>query len=126
MSIVYSGLNHPLRVPLAAEVHSRPSLHLLAPESLTHLAVYLQPDATANGGNAIVQHEILLALCAHFGVAGPGSEAKYFFHDFGRFRIKWECHTEFATYTFAESHEHNLDLGLAFERVPLSLSLIHI
>ncbi len=120
MSIVYSGLNHPLRVPLAAEVHSRPSLHLLAPESLTHLAVYLQPDANANGGNAIVQHEILLALCAHFGVAGPGSEAKYFFHDFGRFRIKWECHTEFATYTFAESHEHNLDLGLAFERVPLS------
>lgn len=120
MSIVYSSLNHPLRVPLAAEVHSRPSLHLLAPESLTHLAVYLRADANAHGDNAMTQHEILLALCAHFGVAGPGVGAKYFFHDFGRFRVKWECHTEFATYTFAQSHEDNLDLCPAFERVPLS------
>jgi uncharacterized membrane-anchored protein len=120
MSIVYSSLNHPLRVPLAAEVHSRPFLRLLAPESLTHLAVYLRADGSAHGGNASAQHEILLGLCAHFGVAGPALDAKYFFHDFGRFRIKWESHTEFATYTFAESHEQNLDLGPAFERVPLS------
>lgn len=120
MSIVYSSLNHPLRVPLAAEVHSRPFLRLLAPESLTHLAVYLRADANAHGDNTMAQHEILLALCAHFGVAGPGIEAKYFFHDFGRFRVKWECHTEFATYTFAQSHEDNPDLGAAFERAPLS------
>jgi hypothetical protein len=32
----------------------------------------------------------------------PHAQARYFFHDFGRFRLKWECHTEFATYTFVE------------------------
>ncbi|MGZ3240352.1 MAG: DUF3422 family protein, partial [Burkholderiaceae bacterium] len=120
MSIVYSRLNHPLRIPLAAEAHSRPFMRLTAPESLTHLAVCLSANADMYGDNTISQHQLLLALCAHFGVVGPGEDAKYFFHDFGRFRVKWECHTEFATYTFAQSHEENLDIPIAFERVPLS------
>ena len=44
MSLAYPGLNHPLRIPLAAEVHSRPSLRLSDRESLTHLAVYAHDD----------------------------------------------------------------------------------
>ncbi|GAB3546467.1 DUF3422 domain-containing protein [Noviherbaspirillum agri] len=119
MPIVYSSLNHALRVPLAAEVHSRPYLRLDAPESLTHLAVYARDDATSNFSNAAIQHSTLAALCAHFGVTAPGPEAKYFFHNFGRFRLKWECHTEFATYTFAERHDAALPPAEAFERVPL-------
>lgn len=119
MTIIHSTLNHALRVPLAAEIHSRPFLHLDAPESLTHMAVYARDDAKPNTSNALLQHATLSALCAHFGVSAPGPEAKYFFHDFGRFRLKWECHTEFATYTFAERHEENLPLAEAFERVPL-------
>lgn len=113
MAIVYSSLNHVLRVPLAAEVHSRPFLRLNAPESLTYLAVY------ARNGNAASQHEMLAALCAHFGVTAPGHDAKYFYHDFGHFRLKWECHTEFATYTFAQRHQDKLTLANAFTRVPL-------
>lgn len=119
MAIVYSSLNHALRVPLAAEVHSRPFLRLGAPESLTHLAVYARDEMQSGGNNAIFQHAILSALCAHFGVTAPVSDAKYFFHDFGRFRLKWECHTEFATYTFAQCHEEDLALEDAFDRVPL-------
>lgn len=119
MSIAYSSLNHPLRVPLAAEVHSRPFLRLAAPESLTHLAVYAREDTDAHADNSLIQHETLLALCAHFGVAGPALDAKYFYHDFGRFRVKWECHTEFATYTFAQSHEESPELEDAFAQVPL-------
>lgn len=120
MSIVYSSLNHPLRVPLAAEVHSRPFLRLVTPESLTHLAVvHARENAIGHNDDAGSQHEMLMALCAHFGVAGPGPEAKYFFHDFGRFRLKWESHTEFTTYTFAESHEESLPISSAFERMPL-------
>ncbi|KIF80721.1 DUF3422 family protein [Noviherbaspirillum autotrophicum] len=119
MAIVYSKLNHALRVPLAAEVHSRPYLRLDAPESLTHLAVYARDQGQSGGNNAVVQHALLSSLCAHFGVTAPVSDAKYFFHDFGRFRLKWECHTEFATYTFAQRHEADLPLAEAFERVPL-------
>ncbi|MDB5761779.1 MAG: hypothetical protein JWQ21_774 [Herminiimonas sp.] len=119
MSIVYSRLNHPLRVPLAAEVHSRPFLRLDAPESLTHLAVYSRENTNAHSDDSASRHQFLSALCTHFGVAAPGPEAKYFFHDFGRFRLKWECHTEFATYTFAERHETSLPVGNAFQRAPL-------
>lgn len=116
--MIYSSLNHALRVPLAAEVHSRPFLRLDAPESLSHLAVYAR-DIDPNASNSAAQHATLMALCRHFGVSAPGPDAKYFFHDFGRFRLKWECHTEFATYTFAERHEEHLPLAEAFERVPL-------
>ena len=103
MSIAYSKLNHPMRVPLAAEVHSRPSLRLRAPETLTHLAIFARNDARLGGDNLLTQQVILGAFCRHFGVASPAGDAKYFFHDFGRFRLKWECHTEFATYTFVEN-----------------------
>lgn len=120
MSIVYSSLNHPLRVPLAAEVHSRPFMRLSAPESLTHLAVYAHADTNVYSDISVMQHETLQAFCGHFGVAGPGVDAKYFFHDFGRFRLKWECHTEFATYTFAQSQEAEADITTAFERAPLT------
>jgi uncharacterized membrane-anchored protein len=119
MSIATTSLNHPLRVPLAAEIHSRPFLRLSAPESLTHLAVYTRADTDAHADQTASQHLMLHALCAHFGVAPPAAPAKYFFHDFGRFRLKWECHTEFATYTFAQSREPDLALDAAFDQVPL-------
>jgi uncharacterized membrane-anchored protein len=119
MTHTYSSLNHPLRVPLAAEVHSRPFLRLDAPETLTHMAVYARHDAGPDTSDVTSQHAMLVALCTHFGVAAPGPDAKYFFHDFGRFRLKWECHTEFATFTFAERHDENFPLADAFARVPL-------
>jgi uncharacterized membrane-anchored protein len=118
MTIIYSSLNHALRVPLAAEVHSRPFLRLEAPESLTHIAVYTRDEGDPTTSNASVQHAFLAALCTHFGVTPPLQEAKYFFHDFGRFRLKWECHTEFATFTFAGRQEAG-SVAEAFERVPL-------
>lgn len=117
MAIVYSSLNHHLRVPLAAEVHSRPFLLLEAPESLTHLAVCSNGAESAKG--VVSQHALLASLCGHFGVMPPVPEAKYFFHDFGFFRLKWECHTEFATYTFARRRDQRDDLQTAFDRVPL-------
>ena len=114
MSIAHSSLNHTLRIPLAAEVHSRPSLRLTGPETLTHLAVY-----SGGAGHAAFQHELLAALCQHFGVAGPTLDAKYFFHDFGAFRLQWESHTEFATYTFAEARRAVESPDHAFDQVAL-------
>lgn len=112
------NLNHTLRIPLAAEIHSRPSLRLSGAETLTHLAVYLRGEDGAAAGNAH-QHAILAALCQHFGVAGPHLDARYFFHDFGSFRLQWESHTEFATFTFAEHHAEAPAPAAAFEQVPL-------
>jgi uncharacterized membrane-anchored protein len=119
MPILFSSLNHAMRVPLAAEIHSRPFLRLDAPESLTHLAVYARDPADPGMPAGGTQHGLLAALCKHFGVSAPTPDAKYFFHDFGRFRLKWECHTEFASYTFAATHVESLPPDLAFEHVPV-------
>lgn len=99
MPIVFSTLNHPLRVPLAAELHSRPPIRLNAPEKITHLAIHGRNEPLSAGDKLGLQSALLGEFCAHFGVPAPGGHAKYFFHDFGRFRLKWECHTEFASYT---------------------------
>lgn len=113
-------MNHPLRVTLAAEVHSRPPLQLAEFESVSHLAVYLGDNAGSGlPDSALTQHGILLALCVHFGVSGPIEGAKYFFHDFSSFRLKWECHTEFSTYTFSHLSEANLSIAEAFGKMPL-------
>ena len=117
--MIFSSLNHALRVPLAAEVHSRPFLHLHGPEAITHLAVYAGNGIPAGGANSGIQHALLADLCTHFGVAAPALEAKFFFHDFGRFRLKWECHTEFATYTFSQRQDAAPAIENAFDRMPL-------
>jgi uncharacterized membrane-anchored protein len=119
MSTIYSNLSHKLRIPLAAEIHSRPFLQLEAPEVVSHLAVYGRNDLEDGGSGAAVQNRLLASLCSHFGVAPPAATSKYFFHDFGRFRLKWECHTEFATYTFAERREEHGTEAEAFARAPL-------
>ena len=119
MSIAHSSLNHYLRIPLAAEVHSRPSLRLSGTETLTHLAVYSGGDPNATTSHNGFQHELLSELCLYWGVAGPHLDAKYFFHDFGAFRLQWEAHTEFATFTFAEQRPEAATLEHAFDQVPL-------
>lgn len=113
-------LNHCDRVALSAEIHSRPFLSLTAPELISHLAVY--PRDKSETGIAIQQqqHALLLALCSHFAVTAPAPEAKHFYFDFGPFRLKWESHTEFATYTFAQHQELPLSLEQALVQMPIT------
>jgi uncharacterized membrane-anchored protein len=119
MTTAYPSLSHPQRIPLAAEVHSRPFLRLSAPEAVTHLAVYRAGDASKRSSHGQKQHALLAQLCAHFGVAPPDVTASHFYHDFGRLRLKWERHTEFATFTFIEKLPEDLTVQGAFKRVPL-------
>lgn len=118
MSIVYPTLNHPLRVPLAAEFHSRPPIRLEAPEKITHLAVHGRNEPQAPADRLGLQSALLAELCAYFGVPAPAGNAKYFFHDFGRFRLKWECHTEFASYTVVSATSPLTALAAPFSSMP--------
>jgi uncharacterized membrane-anchored protein len=117
MAIVFPTLNHPLRVPLSAEIHSRPPIRLEAPERITHLGIFgrNEPDENQSVG---VQTQLLADLCIHYGVTPPVVEAKYFFHDFGRFRLKWEGHSEFASFTFVSSVHGDLKSESFFDRMP--------
>lgn len=90
------SLNHPQRLALASEIHSRPFMAIAAPARISHLAIHC-------GDGQERYARLLESFCARFGVAGPKRGAQHYVHDFGHFRLKWECHTEFATFTFVES-----------------------
>ncbi len=106
-------LNHPSRLALAAEIHSRPFVLMEGPAHVSHIAVFAQEMTGAS------HHQLLANLCERFGVAAPVVSAGHFFHDFGGFRLKWEHHTEFSTYTFiADKAEAGPDAGTAIRHVP--------
>ncbi|WP_083917650.1 DUF3422 family protein [Uliginosibacterium gangwonense] len=89
-------LNHPWRVSLSSEIHSRPFMDIAAPVEVSHLAILCDADIERH-------HTLLASLCQHFGVAPPEKGHQNFSHDFGDFQLKWENHTEFSSYTLARS-----------------------
>lgn len=90
------ALNHSLREPMIRELHSRPFLKLKAPCRLAFLALKPEEDGTHTPHSA---REQLLAFLDRFGVAHPKDGAVYYFVDLGGMILKWENHSEFATYT---------------------------
>ena len=109
---LFESLNHPLRRSLAAEAHARPFMRFEAPARITHLAVFSEDHKNRHG-------ETLAALCQHFGSAAPEPGARHFSHDFGHFKLKWEHHTEFCTYTFLTSSFNAEDLhDLPIRHIP--------
>jgi uncharacterized membrane-anchored protein len=81
------------RRELSREVHARPFVRLHAPERATHLAMQTGED----GAEADIAH--LHDLCARYDVAPPPTDVNHAILDFGDFRMKWERHTEFCSYT---------------------------
>jgi uncharacterized membrane-anchored protein len=85
--------DHTLREALTAELHARPFAPLAAPERVSHLAML------STGGSA-ADHAHLADLCRGHGVTPPPADATHALIDLGRFRVKWERHGEFCTWTF--------------------------
>ncbi|HHL45846.1 MAG TPA: DUF3422 domain-containing protein [Gammaproteobacteria bacterium] len=86
--------NYPQRYQLHNEVHARPFIALRSPERATHLAILLNAEQKAR------EPQILAALCERYVHLPPSADADHFNADFGTFRLRWERHTEFSTYTF--------------------------
>ncbi len=86
--------DHPLRVELCNELHTRPFTQLTGPETITHLGM-LTNEETAEDERAHVG-----LLCQRFNVTAPPPGTKHFMADMGHFFMVWERHTEFSTYTF--------------------------
>lgn len=92
--------NHPQRISLASEAHSRPFMAIDAPAQVTHIGVFSDEQLDCHP-------RLLASLCTHFGVAAPEPSAKHFSHDFGAFRLRWENHTEFSSYIFIVAEKLN-------------------
>ena len=89
--------DHPLRFMLANELHARPFPQVELPAQVAYLAI--KPETDAARRDRALDRAHLLALLDRFGVAHPAPDATHHFADLGRFRLKWESHTEFVTYT---------------------------
>jgi uncharacterized membrane-anchored protein len=93
---VLPGTPHPLREQLINELHARPFEPLAPPARASHLAVITGESVET----ARDQHLHFVRLCARYDVAPPAEDAKHFVQGLGPFRVRWERHTEFSTYTF--------------------------
>ncbi len=102
---------HAQRRALAGEVHARPYEALEAPVRASRLAlVHATPDEErAHLGRLLVTH----------GAEPPGTGANYFIRDLGGFRLRWERHGEFSTYTFVRDDPFEVPFhGSALDLVP--------
>jgi len=85
---------HPQRDRLLAEAHARPATPLPAPAWATRIAA-LSGETSVDDDRA---H--MAALCRMIGAAEPGPTARWCVLDANAWRLRWERHTEFSTWTF--------------------------
>jgi len=112
-----TALDHPHRYQLTSELHARPFPTLSAPASVAFLALKSAPD----GQGAPEEVTMLRALLDHYGAPKPQAGATHYFGDMGKFRLKWEQHTEFATYSvFREGQSARAYDPAEFEVFPQS------
>jgi uncharacterized membrane-anchored protein len=84
---------HADRDRLLAEAHARPSTPVQAPL----LAARIATISGEGGSEADRGH--MATLCRKIGVAEPGPDARWCILDAGAWRLRWERHTEFSTWT---------------------------
>jgi len=84
---------HPLRYALTNELHARPFEMLVPPVQATMYASVLGENC------GTVVHDHLRLLCERHGVNPPTPDMNHFSADFGPFRLRFEQHTEFVSYT---------------------------
>ena len=89
-------LNHSQRAPMVAEMHARPFLKLGAPSRLAFIA--LKPEVDGIHTPALAREQ-LIAFLDRFNVEHPAEDAVYHIAQLDGMVLKWENHTEFATYT---------------------------
>lgn len=87
-------LEHPLRARLDQEFHARPSQPLHGPLLVSHLAFKNSRKKIA------AERDNLAALTQAAGCTVQESSEAHLLLDAGAFRLRWELHTEFSSYTF--------------------------
>ena len=92
--------DHPLRYQLINELHARPFPVLEVPCRAVYLAI--KPAVNAVGRDREADRSHLISLLDRYGATHPQPGATHYFGEIGKYRLKWESHTEFVTYTLFE------------------------
>lgn len=109
-------MDHPLRELLHNEVHARPPEPIEAPVLIDHTVMWI------NGKTAIDSHTKLNTLLAFHGLPTSSSPVNHYRADFGSFRLRWQLHTEFVSWTFIRPIDDcELHPDEATQRHPLAL-----
>ena len=107
---------HSLRRTLHNEVHARPPEPMTAPLAISH--VVMLADAKAREDS----RAHLLALLRDQHLPVPDVQANHLRVDLGNWRLRWELHTEFVTWTFMAAAPSGLpkveDYALALQLLP--------
>lgn len=85
---------HEQRFKLHNELHVGAAEFLEAPTQISHLTLLSKNDQAA------AERTLLAELCERYGVTPPAEHSNHFTAILGTYRIKWERHTEYSTYTF--------------------------
>ena len=87
--------SHPQRIALHNEIHARPPEAMTAPLAISHLVML----GDAQEREASRAHLATLLRDHHLPL--PDAQSTHVRMDLGAFRIRWELHTEFVTWTFS-------------------------
>jgi len=100
---------HPLRRALHNEVHARPPEPMTAPLAISHLVMLADADARQ------ASREHLAALLRDHHLPVPDEQANHLRVNMGSWRLRWELHTEFVTWTFMTEAPTGLPKGEAYD-----------
>ena len=116
MSLPLHIQQHPQRVALHNEVHARPPEALAAPLVISHLAM------ACDASEREASRQLLARLLRDHHLAQPDAASTHLRTDLGLFRLRWELHTEFVSWTFTRALESDAlgdaDLPTAAAVVP--------
>jgi uncharacterized membrane-anchored protein len=87
-------MQHPQRAALHNEIHARPPEAMAVPLCIAHVVMACNPQEREESR----AHIALLARDHH--QAQPDARSTHTRMDFGLFKLRWELHTEFVTWTF--------------------------
>jgi len=87
-------VQHPQRAALHNEIHARPPEAMAAPLAISHVVMWCDA-AQREASRAHVT-----ALLRDHHLAPPDAQTTHLRVDLGAFRLRWELHTEFVTWTF--------------------------
>lgn len=85
---------HPHRVALHNEIHARPPEAMASPLALSHVVMVGEDAREASRAH-------LAALLRDHHQPQPAADTNHVRVDLGSFRLRWELHTEFVTWTFS-------------------------
>jgi uncharacterized membrane-anchored protein len=88
--------DHPQRLALHNEIHARPPEAMSAPLTLFHVVML------ADAAERSASREHLASLLRDYHLPLPDAQTSHMRMEVSDFRVRWEMHTEFVTWTFSK------------------------